>query len=179
MKSAIQISLSLLVVFPLVATSCRREPAKDYVEVPLTFTDAGLPVITVTFADAAVPFVVDSGSNRCLLDLATAEALELLPNCNHPSSEVVIGGKTVKQTHVHDVSFTIENQVFIVQTMMIAELPGGPSDDFHGLLGMDFLRSAHAVYDIERERLLIQKPASPRAQSNDNHAMHRTGNRRR
>ena len=179
MKSAIQISLSLLVVFPLVATSCRREPAKDYFEVPLTFTDAGLPVITVTFADAAVPFLVDSGSSQCLIDSATAEVLQLSRIFPNSSSEVGIGGETVKQTHVHDVSFTIENHVFTVQTLMIVDLPGGFSDDFHGILGMTFLRSTLAVIDIEGERLLIQEHTSPRAQSNDNHTMHRTGNRRR
>jgi hypothetical protein len=136
-------------------------------------------VITATFTDAPVSFVVDTGSNRCLVDSATADTLQLPPICSCSSSEVVIQYKTVKQVHVHNVSFTIENQVFIVQTLMIGELPGGPSDGIQGILGMDFLKSTRAVIDIEEERLLIQEPTSPRVQSNDNHAMHRTGNRRR
>jgi hypothetical protein len=94
-------------------------------------------------------------------------------------SEVGIQGETVKQTHVHDVSFTIEDHVFTAQTLMIVDLPSGFRDDFHGILGMTFLRSTRAVIDIEGERLLIQEPTSPRVQSNDNHAMHQTGNRRR
>ena len=175
MKNAIQISLILLIVIPLVTTSCRRKPANDYYEVPLTFTEAGLPVITVTFTDALVPFVIDSGSNRCLIDSAIADMLQLPPICPRSSSEVAIQGKTVELVHVHDVSFTIKNQVFIVQTLMIAELSGGPSDGIHGILGMDFLKSAHAVIDIAGERLLIRKPNSLREHSNDNRAIYRSG----
>ncbi len=158
MKRTIRIGLSLLVALPLLAISCGSEAEKDYIEVPLTFTDNGLPVITVKFADVAVLFVVDSGANCCLVDSATAEALELPPNCNRPSNEVVIQGETVRHTHVHDVSFAVENYEFMVKTLVIADMPSGPSDDFHGLLGMNFLRSAHAVIDIKGKRLLIQKP---------------------
>ncbi len=179
MKSATQINLSLLVLFALLATSCRREPAKDYFEVPLTFTDTGLPVITAIFTDTPVSFVVDTGSNRCLVDSATADTLDLPPICPRSSSEVVIQGETVEQVHVHDVSFTIEGQAFIVRTLRIAELPGGPAAGIQGILGMDFLRATHAVVDIEGERLVMRKPASPRAQSNDNYAIHPTANRRR
>jgi hypothetical protein len=173
MKSASQIGLSLLVVFPLVATSCRKA-AQDHFQVPLTFTDNGLPVVTATFTDTPVCFVVDTGSNRCLVDSATADALDLPPICPRSSSEVVIQGKTAEQVHVHDVSFTIESQVFIVRTLRIAELPGGRVNGIQGILGMDFLRAAHAVVDIEGERLVMRKPTSQRVQSNDNHAIHRT-----
>ncbi|UCE49923.1 MAG: retropepsin-like domain-containing protein [Phycisphaerales bacterium] len=179
MRNALQISLSLLVVFPLVATSCRSRSAQDYFEVPLTFTDTGLPVITAIFTDTPVSFIVDTGSNRCLIDSATSDTLDLPPICTRSSGEVVIQGETVEQVHVHDVSFTIESRVFIVRTLRIAELPGGPVDGIQGILGMDFLRAAHAVVDIERERLVIRKPTSPRAQSNDNHATRRTNYRRR
>ena len=175
MKSATQIGLSLLVVFPLVATSCKKA-AKDHFEVPVTFTDNGLPTITAIFIDTPVSFVVDTGSNRCLLDSATADTLQLPRICRRSSREVVIQGKTVEQVHVHDVSFTIENQVLIVRTLRIAEFPGGPLDGIQGILGMDFLRAAHAVVDIEGERLVMRKPTSPRAQSNDNHAVHSDGN---
>jgi hypothetical protein len=176
MRSTIQIALSLLVMFSMLAVSCRRKPAKDYFEVPLTFTDAGLPVITVTIADTAVPFVVDSGSNRCLIDSAMAETLALPAICPRSSGEVIIQYEIVKQVHVHDVSFTIENQAFIVKTLRIAKLPGGPPDGIHGILGMDFLRAAHAVIDIERQCLVIEKGTSPRPQNDDDHAIHETDN---
>ena len=158
MKIAIQISLSLVVAC-LAGISCRSKAEKNNYELPLTFSDVGLPMMAVTIADATIPFVVDSGSNRCLIDAETAKGLQLPPICSH-SGETVIQHRPAMLTHVHDVSCTIGGHRFVLRTLVITDMPGGDSHGGHGLLGMDFLRSTQAVIDIKGARLLIGRPAS-------------------
>ncbi len=157
MKKAIHICLSVLAFSCFFCTSCRRDKEPNDCELPLSFSEFGLPTVIVEIADTAIPFVVDTGANRSLLSAEMAGGLELPPICSRGSIQIVIKHEPVSLTHVHDVSCTIAHHRFVLKTLLIAEMPSGDPNAFCGLLGMDFLQSTRAVIDIEGSRLLIRK----------------------
>lgn len=166
------------------ATAFRNVPAKTLnfqsqsVQLPMTMSAVGTPLIPVRIGGRIFNFWLDTGSSMTMLASDVARDLDILPIVRDTLEIVTSTGRVsampalVPELHIGDLVIRNAPTMIVEETMMrmreLKPIEQGPQVKIDGIIGFDIIRQLDLEVDYGDGVIRVRNPATSRHNSDRN-----------